>query len=104
MKVLGHIHTFNDEDVVEACLEGVLSQTRPPDELVVIDNCSSDATLAKVAAVLVMTFVRSDESHYQREERRHEHRGGPGSSLRARRGLRLVLDPRRRQPPQEGHA
>jgi GT2 family glycosyltransferase len=45
MRVLAHIHTMNDEAVIEQALEGLRSQTRPPDAIVIVDNGSIDATL-----------------------------------------------------------
>jgi rhamnopyranosyl-N-acetylglucosaminyl-diphospho-decaprenol beta-1,3/1,4-galactofuranosyltransferase len=45
MRVLAHIHTFNDADVIEQALEGLQRQTRQPDAIVIVDNASTDATL-----------------------------------------------------------
>jgi GT2 family glycosyltransferase len=83
-RVLCHIHTFNDEDVVEACLGAALSQTRPPDELVVIDNCSSDATLAKVAEVL------AGHSSVRAKVITNESNGGTSTAVAQ--GLRYALE------------
>lgn len=47
MKILGHIHTFNDEDVIDQCLGALLSQSRPVDGIVLVDNASTDGTLAR---------------------------------------------------------
>jgi glycosyltransferase involved in cell wall biosynthesis len=44
MRVLAHIHTFNDADVVNATITALQEQTRPPDEILVVDNASSDDT------------------------------------------------------------
>lgn len=41
----------NEERYLPACLHSVLAQTRPPDELIVIDNASDDAT-AQVARAI----------------------------------------------------
>jgi len=35
---------YNEASYLSACLHSLLAQTRPPDELIVIDNASSDAT------------------------------------------------------------
>ena len=45
MKVLGHIHTFNDDDVIDRSLRALLDQTHPVDEVVLVDNASADGTL-----------------------------------------------------------
>jgi glycosyltransferase involved in cell wall biosynthesis len=42
------IRTLNEERVVARCIECVLRQTRRPDEIIVADNGSSDATLSIV--------------------------------------------------------
>lgn len=47
MKILGHIHTFNDEEVIDRSLQALLDQTRPLDEIVIVDNGSSDSTLER---------------------------------------------------------
>lgn len=48
MRVLAHIHTFNDADVIEQALDALRRQTRPPDAIVVVDNASTDATLDRI--------------------------------------------------------
>ena len=45
MRVLAHIHTFNDADVIEQALDGLRRQTRQPDAIVIVDNASTDTTL-----------------------------------------------------------
>ena len=45
MRVLVHIHTFNDTDVIEQALGALQRQTRPPDAIVLVDNASTDGTL-----------------------------------------------------------
>ena len=45
MRVLVHIHTLNDEAVIEQTLEGLRRQTRPPDGIIIVDNGSTDTTL-----------------------------------------------------------
>src|SRR4051794_6535818 len=47
MRVLAHIHTLNDEAVIGQILEGLRRQTRPPDAIIIVDNGSTDATLAR---------------------------------------------------------
>ena len=45
MKILAHIHTLNDEDVIERSFGALLAQTRPVDGVVIVDNGSTDRTL-----------------------------------------------------------
>ena len=45
MKVLGHIHTLNDSDVIEGTVRALQRQTRPLDGILLIDNASTDGTL-----------------------------------------------------------
>ena len=45
MRVLAYIHTFNDADVIEQTIGAILRQTRTVDEILVVDNASSDGTL-----------------------------------------------------------
>jgi len=45
VRILGHIHTFNDEDVIERSVQALLEQTHPLDEVLVVDNASQDGTL-----------------------------------------------------------
>jgi GT2 family glycosyltransferase len=45
MRVLAHIHTFNDADVIDHTIEMILRQTRPVDGILVVDNGSTDGTL-----------------------------------------------------------
>jgi GT2 family glycosyltransferase len=45
MRVLAHIHTLNDQEVIERAVEALQKQTRAPDAIVIVDNGSTDATL-----------------------------------------------------------
>jgi GT2 family glycosyltransferase len=45
MRVLAHIHTYNDADVIDRTIEALLQQTRSVDGILVVDNASTDATL-----------------------------------------------------------
>jgi len=45
VRILGHIHTFNDDDVIDQTLSALLNQTLPLDEIVIVDNGSQDDTL-----------------------------------------------------------
>ena len=45
MRVLVHIHTFNDADFIEQALDGLQRQTRAADAIAIVDNASTDGTL-----------------------------------------------------------
>jgi rhamnosyltransferase len=45
MRVLAYIHTFNDADVIDQTIAALLRQTRAVDEILVVDNASTDKTL-----------------------------------------------------------
>ena len=45
MRVLAHIHTLNDADIIAETIDSLLRQTRPVDGILVVDNASVDATL-----------------------------------------------------------
>lgn len=45
MKVSLVIRTLNEEKNIGKCLAGVFAQTKKPDEILIIDNCSSDRTM-----------------------------------------------------------
>ncbi len=49
MRVLAHIHTFNDADIIDRTIEAVLRQTRPVDGILVVDNGSTDGTLEQAS-------------------------------------------------------
>ncbi len=48
MRVLAHVHTFNDEDVIDRSLQALLAQTFPVAEILLVDNASTDGTLRRV--------------------------------------------------------
>ena len=45
MRVLAHVHTFDDSDIIDRMIASVLKQTRPVDGILVVDNASTDSTL-----------------------------------------------------------
>ena len=45
MRVLAHIHTFNDADIIDRTIESVRRQTHAVDGILVVDNASTDGTL-----------------------------------------------------------
>ncbi len=61
MKVLGHIHTFNDEDVIDQCIQAVMAQTYPVEEILIVDNASIDKTLDRKFPDKVH-IIRHDEN------------------------------------------
>lgn len=61
MRVLAHIHTMNDEAVIEQALEGLRGQTRPSDAILIVDNASTDKTLDRTFSETV-TIVRNSEN------------------------------------------
>src|SRR5216683_2884763 len=61
MKVLAHIHTFNDADIIDRMLDAVQTQTRPPDAVLLVDNASTDGTLDRAFPECV-TVIRNSEN------------------------------------------
>jgi rhamnopyranosyl-N-acetylglucosaminyl-diphospho-decaprenol beta-1,3/1,4-galactofuranosyltransferase len=61
MRVLAHIHTLNDEAVIDQVLEGLRRQTRPPDAILIVDNASTDGTLGRTFPENV-TIIRNPEN------------------------------------------
>jgi glycosyltransferase involved in cell wall biosynthesis len=61
MRVLAHIHTYNDADVIESALVAVAEQTRPPDAVVIVDNASTDGTLDRAFAPEI-SIIRNPEN------------------------------------------
>lgn len=49
MKICAVIPTFNRKNDVAACVQALLVQTRPLDEIIVVDNASDDGTGALIA-------------------------------------------------------
>ena len=45
MKISAYIPCFNNEKTLKACIESIKNQTLPVDELFVVDDGSSDASL-----------------------------------------------------------
>jgi GT2 family glycosyltransferase len=61
MRVLAHVHTLNDEAVIEQVLDGLRRQTRPTDAILIVDNASTDRTLDRVFPANV-TIIRNSEN------------------------------------------
>lgn len=47
MRIIGQITTFNSEGVLDRSLGALLEQTRPLDEILIVDNASTDDTLRR---------------------------------------------------------
>ncbi len=61
MRVLAHIHTLNDQAVIDQIMEGLQRQTRPLDGVILVDNGSKDETLNRSFAENV-TVVRNTKN------------------------------------------
>ena len=61
MRVLAHIHTFNDADIIDRSIAAVLRQTRPVDEILVVDNGSHDNTVDQ-PSLRRATVIRHSEN------------------------------------------
>ncbi len=57
MKVSVVVPAYNEERYIRACLEALLRQTDPPDEIIVVDNNSTDKT-AEIAGQFPVRIVR----------------------------------------------
>jgi GT2 family glycosyltransferase len=47
MKILAYVHTFNDAGVIDETIQALCAQTYPIPEILLVDNASTDATLAR---------------------------------------------------------
>ena len=61
MRVLALIFSFNDADVIEQTITAISRQTRPVDEILVVDNASADGTLDQPSLKSV-TVLRHGEN------------------------------------------
>jgi GT2 family glycosyltransferase len=61
MRILAHVHTFNDADIIDRTIEALQQQTRPVDGILVVDNASSDGTLER-PSVRHVTVIRHQEN------------------------------------------
>lgn len=77
MRVLGHIHTFNDEEVIDRSLQALLDQTYPVERIVLVDNASTDRTLERSFPSIVTVI-------------RHEHNLGTSGAVIS--GMRYAAD------------
>jgi rhamnosyltransferase len=77
MRVLAHVHTFNDADIIDRTIEALLRQTHPLTDILVVDNASTDGTLDR-PSVKHATVLRHEENQ--------------GTSGAVVTGLRFALD------------
>ena len=61
MRVLAHVHTLNDEEVIGTTLRALREQTHPLEEIVVVYNGSTDGTLSALMEQPV-TVIRHDHN------------------------------------------
>lgn len=61
MRVLALIFSFNDADVIEQTIAAISRQTRPVDEILVVDNASADGTLEQ-PSLKDVTVLRNPEN------------------------------------------
>lgn len=54
---------FNGQDYVVDAIQSVLAQTRPADEVLVFDNCSTDRTVELAAALLGPSAIRNSATN-----------------------------------------
>jgi glycosyltransferase involved in cell wall biosynthesis len=68
---------YNEERYLAACLHSLFAQTRPPDEVIVVDNASTDGTAVVAAGVPGVRVVREPRKGLvvARERGRREARG-----------------------------
>jgi rhamnosyltransferase len=59
MRILGHIHTFNDADVIEQTVAALRRQTVPLDAILIVDNASTDDTVDRIASAPVAIIRNS---------------------------------------------
>src|SRR5215469_385954 len=56
-----YVPCYNAENYLEKSIQSLLAQTRPPDEILVIDDGSTDRT-AEIAAKLPVKLVRHEQN------------------------------------------
>ena len=61
VRVLAYVHTFNDADVIDATIAALCAQTYPIQEILLIDNASTDGTLDRAFPAKV-SIIRNDRN------------------------------------------
>lgn len=49
MRIFAVVVTYNRKDLLQQCLSAIAAQTRPCEDIIVVDNCSSDGTAEMLA-------------------------------------------------------
>lgn len=63
VKVAAVVVTYNRKELLRECLNALLNQTRPLDEIIVIDNASTDGTQEMIAKEFpYITYVLMSEN------------------------------------------
>jgi len=63
MKIAAVVATYNRRELLKECLQALLSQTRPPDEIIVVDGNSIDGTdLMMKSEFPHVTYIRLDKN------------------------------------------
>ena len=78
--------TFNSAATVEACLQACLAELAPGDEIIVVDNASSDDTVRRVKSWAPTEFLQIIGS-----ERNLGYSAGANLGIRASRGEQVLL-------------
>ena len=65
---------YNEERYLPACLHSVLAQTRPPDQIIVVNNASTDATRAVSLGIERVTVVDEPRKGLVRARETGRHR------------------------------
>ena len=58
LRITAIVCAYNEAQFLSACLHSLLAQTRPPDEIIVVDNASTDDTAAVASAVNGVLVIR----------------------------------------------
>lgn len=61
MKISVVIPVYNEAEVIEACLQSLKNQTRPADEIIIVDNNSTDTTAAIAAATSAKVITEKNQ-------------------------------------------
>jgi GT2 family glycosyltransferase len=57
VRILVHVHTWNDADVIGSVIDAILQQTRAAEEILIVDNGSTDGT-AELSYPKIVTMLR----------------------------------------------